>query len=86
MSAAICVDNRFIFTNRAVGTGQVSAGSSLTQNIIQSQIDLSNINLPLDKLLWDAGANVWDENDNNIPKCDVDLTTDDKSALIELLS
>ena len=75
MSMAIYVDGRFIFTDRATGNGRVAKAGITTRDLIQSQIDMSKMIL----MLNDYMGNVSPDGE------DVKLT-DDKSALISLLS
>ena len=76
MSMAIYVDGKFIFTDRATGNGRVNQGGITTRDLIQSQIDMADMSLTLD-----------DFERHTDPNGEViDLTTDDKSALISLLS
>jgi len=75
MSMAIYVDGRFIFTDRAIGNGRVAKAGITTRDLIQSQIDMSGMILTLN----DYMKNVSPDGE------DVKLT-DDKSALISLLS
>jgi hypothetical protein len=75
MSMAIYVDGRFIFTDRATGNGRVAQAGITTRDLIQSQIDMSGMVLTLN----DYMTNVSPDGE------DVKLT-DDKSALISLLS
>ena len=75
MSMAIYVNGRFIFTDRATGNGRVARAGLTTRDLIQSQIDMSGMVLTLD----DYMTNVSPDGE------DVKLT-DDKSALISLLS
>ena len=75
MSMAIYVDGRFIFTDRATGNGRVAKAGITTRDLIQSQIDMSGMVLTLNEYM----KNVSPDGE------DVKLT-DDKSALISLLS
>ena len=75
MSMAIYVDGRFIFTDRATGNGRVAQAGVTTRDLIQSQVDMSKMVLTLN----DYMTNVSPDGE------DVKLT-DDKSALISLLS
>ena len=75
MSMAIYVDGKFIFTNRATGNGRVARAGVTTRDLIQSQIDMSGMALTLNEYM------VHTSSDGE----DIKLT-DDKSALISLLS
>jgi hypothetical protein len=75
MSMAIYVDGRFIFTDRITGNDRVAQAGVTTRDLIQSQIDMSNMVLTLDGYM----ENVSSDGE------DVKLT-DDKSALISLLA
>ena len=76
MSMAIHVGSRFIFTDRAIGNNRVARAGITTENLIQSQIEMSDMSLTLNEFIDHT------ELDGEV----VDLTTDDKSALISLLS
>lgn len=76
MSMAVYVDGRFVFTDRATGNGRVNRGDVTTRELIQSQVDIADMSLTLN----DYMANTHYDGET------VDLTTDDKSALISLLS
>ena len=73
---AVYVDGRFVFTDRATGNGRVNRGNVTTRELIQSQIDIADMSLILNDFIGDTYR--YGEK--------VDLTTDDKSALISLLS
>lgn len=75
MSMAIYVDGKFIFTDRATGNGRVAKAGVTTRDLIQSQIDMSGMALTLNEYM------VHTSSDGE----DIKLT-DDKSALISLLS
>lgn len=77
MSMAIYVNGRFIFTDRAIGNGRVNRGDVTTRDLIQSQIDMAEMSLTLNDY-----ANLFSSEEGEL----VDLTTDDKSALISLLA
>ena len=79
MSMAIYVDGRFIFTDRATGNGRVARAGITTRDLIQSQIDMADMSLTLNGF---AQLGHFSDRDEDV----VDLTTDDKSALISLLS
>ena len=79
MSMAIYVDGRFIFTNRATGNGRVARAGVTTRDLIQSQIDMADMSLTLNGFVQ---LEHFSDRDEDV----VDLTTDDKSALISLLS
>lgn len=76
MSMAIYVDGRFIFTDRATGDGRVNRGNVTTRDLIKSQVDMADMSLVLNDFIGDTYR--YGEK--------VDLSTDDKSALISLLS
>jgi hypothetical protein len=76
MSMAIYVDGKFIFTNRATGNNRVAQAGVTTRDLIQSQIDMADMSLTLNEFIDHT------ELDGEV----VDLTTDDKSALISLLA
>jgi hypothetical protein len=81
-SLGIFVNNTFYFTNRITGRGRVSTASNVSQMIIGNQEFASKFSTNLEGLLIDAGANtVFSSNSPSI-----DLTTNDKTVLIELLS
>jgi len=76
MSMAIYVDGRFIFTDRATGNGRVNGGNVTTRDLIKSQVDMADMSLVLNDFIGDTYR--YGEK--------VDLSTDDKSALISLLA
>ena len=76
MSMAIYVDGRFIFTDRATGNGRVATAGVTTRDLIKSQVDMADMSLVLNDFIGDTYH--FGEK--------VDLSTDDKSALISLLS
>tara|TARA_R100000654_G_scaffold328_2_gene1198 strand:+ start:5148 stop:6947 length:1800 start_codon:yes stop_codon:yes gene_type:complete len=76
MSMAIHIGSRFIFTDRAIGNGRVARAGVTTRDLIQSQIEMADMSLTLNEFIDHT------ELDGEV----VDLTTDDKSALISLLS
>ena len=76
MSMAVYVDGRFIFTDRATGKNRVAQAGVTTRDLIQSQIDMSKMALTLNDYMGDT----YHTGEK------VDLTTDDKSALISLLA
>jgi len=75
MSMAIYVDGRFIFTDRATGSGRIAKAGVTTRDLIQSQIDMSDMTLTLNDYM-----------DLTSPNGEDVKLTDDKSALISLLS
>jgi len=85
MTAAIFTDGQFIFTNRGLGNSRVSNADFL-KGYIDSQIKLSNCSPMLNDYLYTENSEVYMDYETNIPKDCFDLTTDDKSALISLLS
>ena len=83
MSMAIYINGRFIFTDRAVGRNHIARANGTTTSLIQSQIDMADMSFDLTRHLEYSSAHLCDE--NHTGDC-IDLTTDDKSALISLLS
>ena len=81
-SLGIFVNDTFYFTNRITGRGRVSTANNVSQMVIGNQEFVSKFSTNLERLLIDAGANaIFSSNSPNI-----DLTTNDKTVLIELLS
>lgn len=89
-SIGIFVDNIFYFVNRNSGYGRVSSVNDTTIKMINNQSYANQLSTHLEVLLIDAGAPVYF---NEIPgvmkdldKKTIDLTTTDKTVLLDLLS